>query len=228
MTSLSEDLVIRGEHAGLATPLLTPDLRSGVWTRLGTSGVMGDGVTEDILDTLADRTRAAAQAQGYALGWVKGVREAEAAAAQARTDAGETLARNETRREAEHAAAVTALHQAARTLESLTATVCERLQDQAVELAWAVTAEIVGHQAASQTPEDVVRRVLDVLPEGPVAVVRLHPSVARSVAVAELPAGVSVTADAAMNPADALVELDDHVLDLRIEQALARVREALA
>lgn len=229
MTSSSESvLVIRGEHAGLATPLPTPDLRSGAWTRLGAIGVRGDSVTEDTLDTLAERTRAAAHAQGYAVGWTKGVREAEAAAERAYLAEQTLQAEAEASRAAAHAAAVAALRAAASTLQHLTASVCERLEDQSTELAWAVTTAVLGHGAAHDTAPDVVRRVLSVLPEGPMANVRLHPSVARSTAIAELPSCVTVIADHDMGPADAVVELADHVVDLRIDQALARVREVLA
>lgn len=228
MTSSSEDLVIRADRAGLVTPLPTPDLSTGTWTRWGTPGVRGDAVTEDTLSTLADHTRAAAHAQGYAVGWAKGVREAEGAAREQRDAEEARLSRAEARREAEHAAAVTALHGAARELNQLAASMCDRLEDQATDLAWAVTAEVLGAQAVKHTSEDVVRRVLAVLPDGPVATVRLHPSVARSGAVAELPAGVAVLADPELATADALVELSDHVMDLRIDQALTRVREALA
>ena len=53
-----------------------PDLRTGVWTRLGDSAVLGDPVTEAALDGLAERTHSAARAQGYAVGWAEGRQEA--------------------------------------------------------------------------------------------------------------------------------------------------------
>ena len=227
MTSSSEERVIRADRAGLATPLATPDLSAGAWTRWGAPGVRGDAVTEDVLSTLADRTRAAAQAQGYAVGWAKGVREAEAAARVARAEEESARTRDEARREAEHAAAVSALRTAATRLEELTTSTQERLDAQASELAFAVTAEVLGVQAAAQPAEDVVRRALAVLPDEADATVRLHPSVARSITTG-LPAGVSLVADPSMGPADALVELSDHVIDLRVDQALARLREVLA
>lgn len=227
MTSSSEELVIRAERAGLATPLVTPDLSTGAWTRWGAPGVRGDAVTEDVLATLADRTRAAAQAQGYAVGWAKGVREAEAAGREARAAEQAQHSRDEARRESDHAAAVSALREAAHRLEELTTNTCARLEAQASELALAVTAEVLGTVAAGQAAEDVVRRALAVLPDEAVATVRLAPSVARS-ATTDLPAGVRVVADSDLGPADALVELSDHVIDLRIEQALVRVREVLA
>jgi flagellar assembly protein FliH len=229
MTSSSEDLVIRAERAGAVTPLATPDLTTGGWTRWGTAGVRGDAATEDTLSTLADRTRAAAHAQGYAVGWAKGVREAEEAARSARLEEEARLSAAEARRTSEHAEAVSALHQAAHELHRLAASLGQQLETQATGLAWAVTAEVLGAQAVRQTPEDVVRRVLAVLPDAaPVATVRLHPAVARDAAAGTLPSGVEVLADPGMGPADALVELTEHILDLRVDQALARVREALS
>ena len=50
-------------------PVAHPELRVGNWTRLGGSTVLGDQVTESMLDVLAERTRDAARAQGYATGW---------------------------------------------------------------------------------------------------------------------------------------------------------------
>lgn len=138
------------------------------------------------------------------------------------------MVRDAARREAEHQAAVTALSEATRRLEELTAAACSRLEEQATELAWAITAEVVCREAASLGPADVVRRVLRVLPEGRLATLRLHPSVARGILPADLPSGVGVVADPELATGDALVELADHIVDLRIDQALARVREVLA
>lgn len=227
MTSSSESVVLRGDRAGAATPLRTPDLRSGGWTRFGNTGVLGDAVTEQTLDHLADRTRAAATAQGYAVGWAQGKREAEAAGRLATTEREHRERQSEARREAEHTAAVSALHAAAAALGSSTAEVCAALEGGASELAYAVTAEVLALTAATTTPSEVVRRVLALLPQGPLATLRLHPSVAGDLATAALPETVLVRADASLGPADAVVELEDHVLDLRVDQALARVREVL-
>ena len=105
---------------------------------------------------------------------------------------------------------------------------CRRLSEQAAGLAVAVTAEVLGQRADEQTPADVVRRALDVLPEGTTAAtLKLSPEVAKHAIAADLPSSVTVTADPTLSPADALVELHDHVIDLRVERAVARVREAL-
>lgn len=232
MTSSSETgpgpRVLRADQAGAAYAVRTPDLRAGTWTRLGPGAALGDIATEDTLAVLAERTRATAEAQGYAVGWAKGVREAKAAEQLAATERAERDERDRARREAEHAAAVAALQQAAAGLHEATTELRRRVGDQVAGLAVAVTAEVLGHRAAEQTPEDVVRRALDVLPEGAAgATLRLSPEVARHALDADLPASLSVSPDPTLGHADALVELHDHVLDLRVDRAVSRVREAL-
>ena len=228
MTSSSEPRVLRADQAGSAYAMRTPDLRGGNWTRLGSGAVLGDVATEDTLSAIAERTRASAEAQGFAVGWAKGVREAQASEQAARSEREERELQAIARREREHAVAVAALQEAAAGFEEARTSLMSRLSEQAADLALAVTAEVLGHRASEQTPADVVRRALDVLPEGPgAATLRLHPSVANHAIDAGLPPGVSVSADPTLSPADALVELPDHVVDLRVDRAVARVREAL-
>ena len=227
MTSSSEELVIRGDRAGDATLLSTPDLRSGSWTRFGSPGILGDVVVEKSLGELAETTRTAAHAQGYAVGWAQGVREARAQAERERELRDAAVGHQQVRRQAEHTSAITALHEAAEELRAATEGVCRRIEAQAAELAWAVTSEVVGHAAAATTPEEVLRRALDVVPEGAVVSVRLHPAVADGAADVALPANVRVVADASLGPADAVVEAEDHLLELCIDRALERVREVL-
>jgi len=228
MTSSSETRVLRADQAGSAYAPRTPDLRAGTWTRLGSGAALGDVATEDTLSSLADRTRATAEAQGFAIGWAKGVREAQAAEQLAIAERTERAERERTQQLAEHAAAVAALHQAAHGLDVARSELCRRLSEQAAGLAVAVTAEVLGQRADEQTPADVVRRALDVLPEGTTAAtLKLSPEVAKHAIEADLPSSVTVIADPTLSPADALVELHDHVIDLRVERAVARVREAL-
>jgi flagellar assembly protein FliH len=227
MTTSSEPRVIRSSHAA-STPLATPDLRGGTWTRLGGGGALGDGTTEDVLGVLAERTRAAAEAQGYAVGWARGVREADAANERARVEQDARNRQDRERREAEHAAAVAALKAAAARLDEATGAVVSRLEEQSADLAVAVTEEVLGRRASEQSPADVVRRALDVLPDSVAATLRLHPTAARVALESGLPETVGVTPDPALSPADALVELSDSVLDLRLDRVVVRVREALA
>lgn len=207
-----------------------PDLRSGVWTRLGHPSVLGDDVTEQALGRLAERTRSAARAQGYAVGWAEGRREALARAEATAHAAESAAADREHERDAEHRAAVEALQAAAGELRRAVADVCDRVAHQASDLAFEVTRELVQHELAVEEDPGaaVVRRVLAVLPATHVATVRLHPAIAESAAASALgDQGVTVRPDAALAPDDAVVEVDQAAVDLRIESALDRLRQAL-
>lgn len=207
------------------TPLVTPELRTGEWTRFGSERVLGDAVTEQALSALAETTRAAARAQGYSVGWAEGQRHARDQAAAEAVRLEELRLATEAARQAEHAAAVSALAAAAAELRAATAEVCARIESQASELAWELTRTLVGHELAAGRV-DVVRRVLDLLPEEPVVTVRLHPE---DLAGAEelTEHGVALRADHGLRRGDALVEAAEAVLDLRLDTALERVREAL-
>lgn len=207
-----------------------PELRVGRWTRLGGETVLGDAITESTLAGIAAQARDAAQAQGYAVGWAEGRRAAAREAAVAEEARAAAHAAAEGRRQAEHDAAVDALGRAAEQVRGLVGELAARIEAQAGEVAWAVTTEVVGHAVAGLDGADVVVRVLQVLPSAPVGRVRLHPSVATSSAVSALvDRGLEIVPDASIGRADALVETPDGaVTDLRIDEAMARVREVLA
>lgn len=207
-----------------------PDLRSGVWTRLGHPSVLGDDVTEQALGKLAERTRDAARAQGYAVGWAEGRQEALARAEDAARAAERAAADRDRQRDGEHRRAVDALNAAAAELRGAIGDACERVAMQASDLAFEVTRELVGHELALEEDPGagVVRRVLAALPAAHAATVRLHPATAESVAARSLAEqGVTVRPDPALAPDDAVVEVDDAAIDLRIESALDRLRQAL-
>lgn len=207
-----------------------PDLRSGVWTRLGHPSVLGDDVTEQALGRLAERTRSAARAQGYAVGWAEGRQEALARAEETAREAAERAEERERRRDAAHRRASEALEAAAVELRRAVSEVCERVAAQASDLAFEVTRELVHHELSLEEDPGagVVRRVLAVLPAAHVATVRLHPAIVESAAMRSLSEkGVTVRADASLAPDDAVVEVDDAAIDLRIESALDRLKQAL-
>lgn len=207
-----------------------PELRVGNWTRLGGSAVLGDQVTETMLGGLAEKAREAARAQGYAVGWAEGRRTAAEEALREEATRVAAHAAAETRRDAEHRAAVDALGRAAEQVRGLLDGLAAAVEAQASELALALTAEVLGIRAATATGPDVVARVLQVLPAAPVGTVRLHPSVVADPAVRDLAErGLAVLADPALGRADALVESPDgSVTDLRVDEAMARVREVLS
>src|SRR3954447_8137389 len=86
------------------TPVQPRELRSGSWTRLGSTAVLGDAVTEQTLAGLAEQARAAARAQGSSRGWAEGRLAAEQQAAEQRAVALADQQRAEERREVEHRA----------------------------------------------------------------------------------------------------------------------------
>lgn len=222
MSSLSE--------VGVVSVPVLPELRVGRWTRLGANSVLGDAVTESLLDGLAAEARDAAQAQGYAVGWAAGRR---AAAEQASVEEASRRARDvaeEERREVAHRAALAALGEAAEQVRGLLGDLTTAIEEQATDLAFALCAELVGIRVEALGPADVVTRVLQVLPAVPVGKVRLHPSLIDADAVRDLAArGLEVIGDDTLGRGDALVEATDGaVTDLRIGDALARVREVLS
>ncbi|GAA1796320.1 hypothetical protein GCM10009795_047210 [Nocardioides hankookensis] len=215
----------------MSEALSYPDLRHGHWTRLGDERVLGDSATEAVLGRLAERTRSAAQAQGYAVGWSEGQRAAlrrgaeEAAAVAAEAD------RREQARAREHAAAVAGLHAAAAAVAASAQDVATRIADQATDLAFEVIRTLLGHElsATSDPGPGVVGRVLAVLPKDPSTTVRVHPATATSLAVADLDAvGVEVVADPTLDLHDAVVETSTTAVDLRLAQAIDRLRDALS
>lgn len=216
--------------AGVVSVPELPELRVGRWTRLGVNSVLGDAVTESLLDGIATEAREAAQAQGYAVGWAAGRRAAAEQASIEDAARRERDAAEEERREVAHRAGLAALGEAAEQVRGLLGDLTDAIEAQTTDLAFALCAELVGIRVASLGPADVVARVLQVLPAAPVGRVRLHPSLLDADAVRDLAAhGLEVIGDAGLGPADALVESGDGaVTDLRINDALARVREVLS
>lgn len=216
-------------EASRVVPLAVPELRTGTWTRFGEASVLGDAVTEQTLAGLAESTRTAARSQGYAIGWAEGRRAAQTLAQESLARAEQDRAEAEARREQEHRAAVTALELAAAHLHDAVAQSCATVADQATELAFELTRELVGHELRNASGADVVRRALGAAPSTPLVRLRMHPLDASSPAARDLvERGVEVCADRSLGRGDVLVETDDQVLDLRVSTALARVREVLA
>jgi flagellar assembly protein FliH len=213
------------------TPLPTPELRSGKLTRFGQAAVLGDTVTELALSGLVEEARAAAQSQGYAVGWGQGRRAAATAAALARRSVEEEQATERALWEARQDQAVRALTRAAQELARATAEAQAVVRSQALDLARELTEALVGHElrSAPDTAADVVARVLAQRPADAPFTVRLHPDVVGHAQSSELAdAGVRLVPDARLDPADAVIEVEEHVVDLRMRSALERVREVLS
>ena len=218
--------VIRRDDAERVTPLAMHDLRAATWTRLGGTAVRGDRATETMLERLADEARTAAEAQGYAAGWARGVRDAQVTAEQDRQEAARQADARAQAHARDHADAIDALTTAAGSLRVRADETCRRLEDQAAALALAVTEAVLGRAVSQIGADEVVDRAARLIDQGVPARVRVHPEVARA-ATSRSSDGVTLVADHSLGRADAVVELEDHALDLRVDRALQRVREAL-
>ena len=224
MSSSPDDMT--GQYRAAARP----DLRTGVWTRLGDSAVLGDAVTEAALGGLAERTHVAARSQGYAMGWAEGRQEALVRASEAEAAAAQRHRDEEDRREREHRAAITALADAAVALRTATQEATTRIADQATRLAFELTQELVAHElsAAADPGSSVIARVLATLPDDTRVTVRVHPTTAASTSAGLLVEhGVRLVTDPDLGPGDAVVETDRAAVDLCISSALERLREVL-
>lgn len=213
------------------TNISAPELRTGTWTRFGGSSVLGDAVTEHALSALADTTRTAAQAQGYAVGWAEGRRAAALEAAEAAREREQLAAAADARRESEHQQAQARLAAVTAALAEAILTTSRAVEDRALELARELTTLLVGHQLRS-TPDpgaDAVRRALALAAQEPVTRVRLSPADAASPAAEAITGqGLALVADPALHPGDVVVETDTGALDATVAAALARVREVLS
>lgn len=234
MKSLSpEPHVLRDGEAGhVAAARLSDELRTGRWTRLGGSSVLGDVTTERTLGDLAERAVRAGRAQGYAQGWAEGRRTAAAEAAVEASRTAQRVAEAERTRHEEHTVTVRALESAARDLQNRFEGACTAVEARVADAAFQLTEALVGRELAVATEPgaDAVRRLLRALPGGTTTfIVRLHPEDAACLD-RTLFAGlsVSVVADPAMARGDAVAETDTMVLDASIDAALERVRGVLA
>ena len=227
-----DETPIPADSDGRFGALPMPELRSGTWTRLGDRSLLGDPVTETFLAQVAERARSAAEAQGYTVGWAKGKADAEAEIMRSASlriqDMEAAFDEEEEYRIEEHKQAIEALAAAAEQVRAQVATLAERIESQATELAWSLVETIFGRELMVAGGADVVRRALQVMPSTPLVAVRLHPDVISDADLSELyDRGVEVIPDNTLKPGEAMVTSDGAVIDLRLHTALERVREVL-
>jgi flagellar assembly protein FliH len=231
MTTSAERRVLRGTVAtALPAARLDTDLR--------TSNGFARGRTDDpTLDQGTPGVRAAARAEGYAVGWAAGLRAATEqvrAAAKEADDARQAAADAQTRAVR---AAVHAVDAAAHSLEQRAVRPAGELRDAVLRAAVELTETLLGRELvlATEPGMDAFRRALDLLPAGRPVTMRLNPadaSVVRQV-VAEMPPGelgrdVLVVADPSVEPAGCVAECDAMRVDAQLSTALDRVRKVIA
>lgn len=223
----------------------SPDLRgASVLRGAATAGVRRARIDERLSSPLPrrpadpahtaqlDTARAAAEAAGYAAGWAAGQRAA-AAAAEADREAilAEVTELETARTDAVHRA-VTAVQQAAESLDRRNALPAAELEDLVAAAAFAVAEAVVGHELRISTTlgADAVRRALAQAPQGRPVSVRLNPQDYATLdgTAPQLGRQVTLVADASLAPGDAIAECDATRIDARLAAAIERVREVLA
>jgi flagellar assembly protein FliH len=225
--SSSPDVLVEAGSARVSS-VRPRELRTGSWTRLGGSTVLGDPVTEHTLVGLVEEAQAAARAQGYSRGWAEGRRAAEQQATEQRAVALAQQQRAEELRQAEHHAAVATLAAAAARLDQAVAVACGQVEEQAVELAARLAEAIVGHDVAvaANPGLDAVRRGLALAQGDALVKVRVRPQ-DHGPELSALTGAAALVPDPTLAAGDAVLETVEGVVDARVSTAVARVQELL-
>lgn len=176
------------------------------------------------------REQDASQAHGYALGYVQGIRAAEALARTQREDLERAAENADAARAAEHTEAMRALGAAAAALHARTVPVLEVASTVLVESALLLAEKIVGRELSNDRfgAKAALDRAMNGIDEATVRQVRMNP---KDLAVLELDAvpgtGIALVADPTLARGDALTAFDEGFLDARISTALERACAAL-
>ena len=213
----------------------TVDLRGGEWTRFGSSGVRGDRITEATLRGLAEQSRAAARAQGFAAGWAEGRRDATTRTAGTHDELVRAFEEQSQQAVVAQQFAVQTLLAAAARFEEVTRAREAELADRAVELGLQIAEAVVGRElvAVDDPAAEALLRPLVSVPADVAVTIRLHPADLATLDEAGVagPAlrarSVSYVADASLARGDAVVETESGVVDAGLRSALSRVREVL-
>lgn len=127
-------------------------------------------------------------------------------------------------------AQVARLQAAAATLQQAQSTLTPTLQDDAVELAFAMLCRVLGEQAASRAGISALLQVqLATLRERRDLTVRLHPADCALMAAAEVEGGTALryVPDAGVELGGCLIDSPAGTLDARLEYQLGQLRQAL-
>lgn len=187
-----------------------------------------------VLDAGADHGVEQTRAAGWAAGWAAGTRAAAEAATNQRRALDDAQRSTDRESAAQLRVALTLLHRAAQAVSERTVPVLAEaaaaLDDGAVVLAQVVLGRELAE--ADDAARAALARALSLPLEVGVHTVRVHPLdlrvLVRVGAVADLPAGVELVADATLTPGDAVSEFPGGFLDARIGTAVERARRALA
>lgn len=189
-----------------------------------------ESVFPRLLGQDSERERERARQRGYAAGHAEGFRIATAAVEEAARR--RTLEQSMQTAEAEAALdrAVTAVDVAAARfaarVDEMVALDEQRILQRAIELAELIVAGELTDQGRAATV--ALRRAMSAVGDHEVLEVRLHPT---DLAVLEksetLPSGIPLRADGELSPGDAVLSVQDGLIDARVGAAFDRARRAL-
>ncbi len=193
--------------------------------------------TAGVPDDLVAEARRAAQAAGYAAGWASGIQAARVVAdAEAQTARAENE-RLAAERRARLQQAFVALDHAAGVLEERAVPAAEQIEDLVISSALAIVEELVGQVLRDDAARShaALTRALALAPVDEPLTVRVSPADHAALAGDDgakpvLPAttrSITLVADAALAPGDAVATCGATEIDARLSAGLARVREAL-
>ena len=206
------------------------ELREGRWTRFGNGAVLGDVAAEETLTGLAERSRDAARAQGFAAGWAEGLRASAARSTQDQDEVARRVDERTAQLETAQRSALSALSSAIRGCAETSAALQASLASSAVELALELAEAILGREVETATDPgaDALRRAIAVAPTDVPLVVRLNPVDLMALDPATVgERAITLVSDGSLSRGEATVEAETGVVDAGIASALARVREVL-
>lgn len=210
---VGERAVLRGEQAASLRPALT-----------GNSD-FGQSQT-------AAAVREAARSEGYAAGWAQGAKAVRATLLQHAAQAEQAGARVEEERAAQLRSAVSALTNAADSLDRRSAAVTSDIETSLVQAAFDIAQVILARElhVATEPGMDAVRRALAVAPTGDAVRVRLNPHDASTLAAENITLSgrdVQLLPDPSIARGDALAECGATRIDASVAAAVQRVKQVL-
>ena len=190
---------------------------------------------------LLDRSRASAEAIGYANGWARGVREAkesmaaQAAAAQAEIDRGRSIAAQQI------TIALSGLAAAAGALEASAAAEAESLEPALMAAAVTIAEALVGHQLRDidAATRSAMARMVQLAPRDEPTTIRINTTAYAAlgeIGISELLAGVdgasgrelTVEPDDTLGIGEATARHGATTIDGRLAAGIERIRQELA
>jgi flagellar assembly protein FliH len=179
--------------------------------------------------TSVEHEYAKARAAGYAAGWSQG---AQAAQESIRREVDEHRAQLTAALDAERhrlSAATQALQDAADQMRRINVPAVEQHVETVLSAALQLAAAVLTHEPLASTSPgtDAIHRAMAAAPELNAARIRLSTQDAATLRDADLPQGVTVVADPALQPGDSVVEHATGTVEVLLETALQRARAVL-